>query len=263
MRQTPCDVMTKDPPSLCRDHVARGGQTNAGIGIGAVVVGRGDEIRGVLTARKIMVRAVADGRDPSTPVGDFCSGGLVTISASDVIASAPNLMRDQCRPAAACRRRWATHRIVSIRALAVELDESSALAKISGAPTNARTRARIPLLSVCIPLGSPPATACPLHALRAQEQVLPNSTTAVGRRTTSSSDGSWIVRSAWRLPEVAALTQDSSEDQPHHVPERKHASADALRPPCTGSTTGYRGPVGWDGRPDACASDRTERSAHG
>jgi CBS domain-containing protein len=97
----------------------------------------GGKVRGIVTDRDIVVRAVADGRDPaSVRVDDICSGQLVTLNPQDRVRTAVEAMRrhgvrrlpvvDGDRPVG----------IVSLGDLAIERDETSALADISAAAPN-------------------------------------------------------------------------------------------------------------------------------
>jgi CBS domain-containing protein len=103
--------------------------------IGDVVVMEGDRFRGLVTDRDIVVRAVADGSDPSTTqVRDVFTEGVRTLSPDSTVADAVDIMRE-----AAVRRIPVLDGerpvgIVSIGDLAIREDEGSALADISDAP---------------------------------------------------------------------------------------------------------------------------------
>ncbi|MDP8968744.1 MAG: CBS domain-containing protein [Actinomycetota bacterium] len=105
--------------------------------IGAVIVTEADKARGILTDRDIVVRAVADGRDPhQVRVQDVRSADLETLKPQDSLDSAVEAMRrhdvrrlpvvDGEQPVG----------ILSIGDLAVERDPDSALADISAASPN-------------------------------------------------------------------------------------------------------------------------------
>ena len=56
-------------------------------GIGNVVVLHGEAVCGIVTDRDIVVRGIADGRDPrATTLGDVCSRTLTTLSPDDQLA---------------------------------------------------------------------------------------------------------------------------------------------------------------------------------
>jgi CBS domain-containing protein len=104
---------------------------------GAVIISDGSEIRGLLTDRDIVVRAIAEARDPdSTTAGDICSSDLVTLNPSSTIDEAVSAMRK-----ANVRRLPVTENgtpvgVISLGDLAIERDEESALADISSASPN-------------------------------------------------------------------------------------------------------------------------------
>ena len=132
------ELMTHDPVTveaatplteaarLMRDHDT-----------GAIVATDAGKVRGIVTDRDVVVRAVAEGRDPgSATVGDICSEQLVTLNPQDRVTTAVEAMRrhgvrrlpvvDGDRPIG----------IVSLGDLAMERDEHSALADISAAAPN-------------------------------------------------------------------------------------------------------------------------------
>jgi CBS domain-containing protein len=107
--------------------------------IGDVVVTEGASLAGVVTDRDIVVRAIADGRDPvSTTVGDVASRDLVMIQQDASPHQAAQLMRERAvRRLLVCDNDRRLVGVVSIGDLAVRLDPSSALGKISSAAPNA------------------------------------------------------------------------------------------------------------------------------
>ena len=63
--------------------------------IGGVLITDQDRIYGVLTDRDIVIRALAEGRDPaSTTAGEIASRQLVTVSPDDPVNRAVELMRE-------------------------------------------------------------------------------------------------------------------------------------------------------------------------
>ncbi|CAL9277644.1 Hypoxic response protein 1 [Streptomyces sp. SudanB5_2050] len=106
--------------------------------LGAVLVTDGDELRGLVTDRDLVIRAVAEGGDPErTTVAGVCSDEeLVTVGPDDELERAVELMRehavrrvpvvDDSRPVG----------IVSLGDLALERDPESALGDISVARPN-------------------------------------------------------------------------------------------------------------------------------
>jgi CBS domain-containing protein len=133
------DVMTKDPATCRTDDTAldaaramRDGDFGA-----VVVVNESGEVRGILTDRDIVVRCVADERNPAeTKISEIFTTEPTTLSPDDSLDDAVDALRE-----AHVRRLPAVEDgrvvgIVSIGDLAEARDERSALADISTAPPN-------------------------------------------------------------------------------------------------------------------------------
>ena len=104
---------------------------------GAIVVAEDNELRGLLTDRDIVVRAVAEGRDPSdVKVEEICSKDLTSLSPDDTAEEAVKLMREHSVRRIPVVEEDKPVGIVSIGDLAVSRDEQSALADISAASPN-------------------------------------------------------------------------------------------------------------------------------
>ena len=133
------DVMTTNPETLPESTTVReAAETMRANDIGdVVIVDDNGAISGILTDRDIVVRVVAEGRDPRvTRIGDIASRELTAASPDDPVDRAVQLMRDK-----AIRRLPAVDKgkpvgIVSIGDLALDRDPGSALADISAAPPN-------------------------------------------------------------------------------------------------------------------------------
>ncbi|MBV9140711.1 MAG: CBS domain-containing protein [Pseudonocardiales bacterium] len=64
--------------------------------IGNVLIVDRGRLCGIITDRDIAVRAVAEGKDPSTPVREACSGAeLTTVTPDTTIEQAAQLMRSK------------------------------------------------------------------------------------------------------------------------------------------------------------------------
>ena len=139
MAETIREVMTPNPATLKTSDTAldaaramRDGDFGS-----VVVVGDNGEVRGILTDRDIVVRAIAEGKGPeSTPVGEVFTTEPLTLSPDDSIDDAVGALRE-----AHVRRLPAVEGskvvgIVSIGDLAQARDERSALADISAAAPN-------------------------------------------------------------------------------------------------------------------------------
>jgi CBS domain-containing protein len=103
--------------------------------IGDVLLLDGDSVRGIVTDRDIVVRALAADKDPSTTtIGEIASTDPVTIGPDEPAAHAVQLMRDRAlRRLPVCEDGHVVG-VVSLGNLAVERDPESALADISTAP---------------------------------------------------------------------------------------------------------------------------------
>ncbi|MDG4803983.1 CBS domain-containing protein [Micromonospora sp. WMMD980] len=133
------DVMTKQvvylPAETPLDEAARVMKESD---IGDVVVTDGATLAGVLTDRDIVVRAVAEGVDPSTTtIGSIITREVVMIEQHCTAAEAASLMRERSiRRVLVCDNERKLVGIVSLGDLAIQLDPDSALSDISQAPPN-------------------------------------------------------------------------------------------------------------------------------
>jgi CBS domain-containing protein len=133
------DVMTTNPETLPESTTVReAAEAMRANDIGdVVVVDDNGKLSGILTDRDIVVRVVAEGRDPrTTRIGDIASRDLTAVAPDEPVDRAVQLMRDK-----AIRRLPAVDKgkpvgIVSIGDLALDRDPGSALAHISAAPPN-------------------------------------------------------------------------------------------------------------------------------
>jgi CBS domain-containing protein len=132
------DIMTQKPLTLqTSDTITAAARTMRDGNIGDVVVLENGQVRGILTDRDIVVRALAAGLDPSrTTVGEVCSRELTTLSPMDSIAEAVSVMRDKAIRRLPVVEDGRPVGIVSLGDLAVERDPDSALGGISAAPPN-------------------------------------------------------------------------------------------------------------------------------
>lgn len=107
--------------------------------VGDVIVVEGKRLFGILTDRDIVVRVLAEGRDPEiTPVSDVCSRELTAVGPTDSIGTTVRVMREKAiRRLPVVEESGEVIGIVSLGDVAVERDPHSALADISAAPPNA------------------------------------------------------------------------------------------------------------------------------
>ena len=132
------EIMTQKPVTVqVTDTVVAAARSMRDGNIGDVVVVDNDQIQGILTDRDIVVRALAEGRDPArTTVGEICSRELTTLSPNDAIGDAEKTMRDRAIRRLPVVEGGRPVGIVSLGDLAVERNPDSTLGGISAAPPN-------------------------------------------------------------------------------------------------------------------------------
>jgi CBS domain-containing protein len=105
--------------------------------IGDVIVADDGQICGIITDRDVVVRVTAEGRDPAkTKLAEICSQDLTTVSPTDSIDHAVQLMRRKAIRRLPVVENGRAVGILSIGDLAQERDPTSALSDISAAPSN-------------------------------------------------------------------------------------------------------------------------------
>ncbi|HEY8583861.1 MAG TPA: CBS domain-containing protein [Capillimicrobium sp.] len=138
MARTVNEVMTHDPvvvePSTTLTEAARFMRDSD---VGPLLVAEGGSLTGIVTDRDIVVRAIADGRDPSsTKVSDVVTGSVTTVTPDQSASDAARIMREQDVRRLPVVQDGRPVGIVAIGDLAVELDDESALADISASSPN-------------------------------------------------------------------------------------------------------------------------------
>jgi len=124
----PADATVTEAALLMRDE---------DIGTVIVVEGDGDSLFGILTDRDIVVRGLAEERDPlQTRIGDICSRELTTVSPDDGVGHAVRVMRAKAVRRLPVEENGQVIGMLTIGDIAVERDAHSALADISAAPPN-------------------------------------------------------------------------------------------------------------------------------
>lgn len=138
MAQSIREVMTGDPHTVSTDATLQdAAREMKGDDIGAVLVEDKGSVAGILTDRDIVVRAIAEGRDPSsTKVGDVASRDVATLTPDSSVEDAIKIVRDQHVRRIPVVQDGRPAGIVSIGDLAIERDTESALADISAASPN-------------------------------------------------------------------------------------------------------------------------------
>jgi len=91
------DIMTGSPECVGEnDSLIDASRKLAKLGVGAMpICGEDDRLKGMLTDRDIVIKVLAEGRDPaSTTAGELAEGKPVTIGADDSVEEALHTMRD-------------------------------------------------------------------------------------------------------------------------------------------------------------------------
>jgi CBS domain-containing protein len=131
------DVMSTDPIVLHQDEtIADAARAMRANSVGAVLVADGDRLRGLVTDRDIVVRAVADDKGPQTPVAQVCSAEIVAVDAGEDAGEAVRLMREHAVRRLPVIDNGQLAGIVSLGDLAEAMDHDSALGQISAAAPN-------------------------------------------------------------------------------------------------------------------------------
>lgn len=132
------DIMTGSPTSVSPEldivTVARAMRDEE---IGAVLVAEGDDLKGVVTDRDLVVRGLAAGGDPTqAKIGQIASKVTATVGPDDSLDKAAQIMRERSVRRLPVMEHGRPVGIVSIGDLAIEKDSASALADISAARSN-------------------------------------------------------------------------------------------------------------------------------
>lgn len=138
MAQSIREVMTPDPVTLQKTAtIGDAAQAMKRSDIGDVLVVDGDTLCGIVTDRDIVVRAVAEGKDPGqTKLGEICSQDVATLSPDDSVGDAVNTVRDRSIRRIPVIENGKPVGVVSLGDLAMERDPESALAEVSAAAPN-------------------------------------------------------------------------------------------------------------------------------
>jgi CBS domain-containing protein len=138
MAQKIKDIMTSSPITLTADRpVTDAATAMKENGIGDVIVMTEGKMCGVVTDRDIVVRVIAQGREPqSTKLGDVCSRDVQSVSPNDDVERAIQIVRERAVHWVPVVDGGKPVGIVSIGDLAMERDQKSALADVSAAAPN-------------------------------------------------------------------------------------------------------------------------------
>jgi CBS domain-containing protein len=104
--------------------------------VGSVLVVNDGALSGVVTDRDLVVRGLAEGEGPDSPVGPLCSGELVGVAAGADVEQADRLMREHAVRRLPVIDDGQVVGIVSMGDLAISGDADSSLAAVSRAQSN-------------------------------------------------------------------------------------------------------------------------------
>jgi CBS domain-containing protein len=137
MAQSISELMTHDPITVSSDtSIAQVARRMREGDTGAILVEENGALCGIVTDRDIVVRAIADGRDPETPIGDVCSRDVRTLTPDSSVDEAITIVREDNVRRVPVVQDGRPVGIVSIGDLAIDRDAQSALADISASPSN-------------------------------------------------------------------------------------------------------------------------------
>ena len=135
MARTVEEIMTRDPRTVsASDTIVDAARVMNESDIGDVIVVDGEQIKCIVTDRDIVVRAIAEGRDPqSTSVSDVCTPSIEMIEPEASVDDALRKMREADIRRLPVVRDGRPVGIISLGDLAVEREPDSTLADISAA----------------------------------------------------------------------------------------------------------------------------------
>lgn len=104
--------------------------------VGAVLVVNDGSLSGMVTDRDLVLRGLAEGEGPDSPVGPLCSGDLIGVAADADVYQAEQLMREHAVRRLPVINEGQVVGIVSMGDLALTVDADSPLAAVSRAQPN-------------------------------------------------------------------------------------------------------------------------------
>lgn len=131
------DIMTPDPVGVYYEQtVAEAARVMRDAGVGAVLVVSGESLSGMVTDRDLVIRGLAEGAGPDSPVGPLCSEKLVGVDANADLADAEKLIREHAVRRLPVIDSGQIVGMVSLGDLAASAAPESPLAAVSNAQAN-------------------------------------------------------------------------------------------------------------------------------
>ena len=131
------DVMTPGPIGVNYfQSITEAARAMRDWGVGAVLVVSNESLRGLVTDRDLVIRAVAEARAADELVGPLSSGNLIGVNADADASEAARLMREHAVRRLPVLEDGQVAGIVSLGDLALRDDPASALAELSRATAN-------------------------------------------------------------------------------------------------------------------------------
>jgi CBS domain-containing protein len=137
MAQTVNEVMTHDPITVSPDtSIAQVARKMKEGDTGAILLEDNGSFAGIVTDRDIVVRALAEGADPETAIGQYATTDAKTVTPDATVDDAIQIVREDNVRRVPVVQDGRPVGIVSIGDLAIERDEDSALADLSASAQN-------------------------------------------------------------------------------------------------------------------------------
>ncbi len=131
------DVMTPGPIAVdYHQSIGDAARIMRDWGVGAVLVVHDEALRGLVTDRDLVVRALAESKRPDEPVGPLSSGDLIGVDADAEASHAARLMREHAVRRLPVIEDGQVAGMVSLGDLALDTGDLSTLSGISAVPPN-------------------------------------------------------------------------------------------------------------------------------
>jgi CBS domain-containing protein len=128
------DIMTPAPVGVYYSQtIGETARVMRDASVGAVLVVNDGALAGLVTDRDLVVRGLAEGMGPDTPVGPLCTGDLIGVAADADLGQAAQLMRENAVRRLPVINDGQVVGIVSMGDIAISADGDSALAAVSRA----------------------------------------------------------------------------------------------------------------------------------